>query len=316
MKKTDVSVVGLYILDILGRYMETLPPPGQADFVDEVRLTVAGTAGGTAVDCAKLGLSTRAVGALGDDEKADFMLSTMRGYGIDVDAMARLPDVSTSISMLPIMPSGERRAWFVRGASDRFSPDESTIEAALASPIVHLGGTGLLSAFDGAPSRRFLERAKQAGCTTTLDLIVARPEISEMIDPLMPFTDYFIPSIEETQILTGLKQPEAIADYYLERGADCCVLTMGGDGSFIAHQDGRRHHVPPMPDVDVVDTTGCGDAYSAGFIAALNEGWELEFCGYFATAAAALVATGLGSDAGIVSMADTRQRAEAHYRQA
>lgn len=314
MTKSDVSVVGLYILDILGRAMESLPPLGQADFVEEIRLTVAGTAGGTAVDCAKLGLTTRAVGALGDDEKADFLLATMRRYGIDVETMVRLSNVSTSTSMLPITPAGDRRAWFVPGASAHFNPDDHVVTAALNSRIVHLGGTGLLGSFDGEPSRVLLEKARKAGCITTLDLIVARPEIAELIDPLMPFVDYFIPSIDETRILTGLDTPESIADYYLERGVGCCVITMGAEGSFVAERDGIRRYVAPMADVDVVDTTGCGDAYSAGFIAGLSRGDDLETCACLATAAAALVATGLGSDAGIVSLEDTLQRARAHQQ--
>ena len=60
----DVSVIGLYILDVLGRAVDKIPDGGNVDFIEEIRLTVAGTAGGTAVDVAKLGLSTLAVGAV------------------------------------------------------------------------------------------------------------------------------------------------------------------------------------------------------------------------------------------------------------
>ena len=65
----DVTCVGLTILDILGRPVERIPPGGSVDFIDEIRLTVAGTAAGTVIDCAKLGLKSRAVGALGQDVK-------------------------------------------------------------------------------------------------------------------------------------------------------------------------------------------------------------------------------------------------------
>lgn len=314
MTKCDVSVVGLYILDILGRAMDKMPPPGQADIVEEIRLTVAGTAGGTAVDCAKLGLATCAIGALGDDEKAGFMCATMAEHGIDIAGMARLAGVSTSTSMLPILPSGQRSAWFVPGASACFALDAETIGAALAGRIVHLGGTGLLGDFDGAPSRDLLEQAKAAGCITTHDLIIARPETADQVDPLMPFVDYFIPSIDETRIMTGCESSRDNADYYLDRGAGCCAITLGAEGSYIAARDGRRFHVPPIRDIEIVDTTGCGDAYSAGFIAGLARDLDLEGCAYLATAAASLVATGLGSDAGIVSFEATQRLAEAHHR--
>ena len=86
----DITVVGLYILDILGRPVLRIPDKGGVDFIEEIRLTVAGTAGGTVVDVAKLGLKSLAVGAVGDDEKADWMLMTMQKHGIDTTAMQRI----------------------------------------------------------------------------------------------------------------------------------------------------------------------------------------------------------------------------------
>ncbi len=73
----DVSVIGLYILDVLGRPVTRIPDRGNVDFIEEIRLTVAGTAGGTVVDVAKLGLRALAVGAVGEDEKADWVLDRM-----------------------------------------------------------------------------------------------------------------------------------------------------------------------------------------------------------------------------------------------
>ena len=72
----DVSVIGLYILDVLGCPVTKIPDGGNVEFIDEIRLTVAGTAGGTVVDTAKLGLKSLAVGAVGNDEKADWVIST------------------------------------------------------------------------------------------------------------------------------------------------------------------------------------------------------------------------------------------------
>ncbi len=84
----DVSVIGLYILDVLGRPVTRIPDRGNVDFIEEIRLTVAGTAGGTVVDTAKLGLKSLAVGAVGDDEKADWVLLTLKKHGIDTQRHA------------------------------------------------------------------------------------------------------------------------------------------------------------------------------------------------------------------------------------
>jgi len=122
--------------------------------------------------------------------------------------------------------------------------------------------------------------------------------------PLLPHIDYFMPSIEEAQDMSGRQGPQACADFYLERGAKACVFTLGADGAFYADRDGTRLTSPAYV-VDVVDTTGCGDAFDAGFIAALHHKMDLETSLRFAQASAGLVATGLGSDAGIVSFGET-----------
>ena len=83
-KKYDTTVLGLVVLDILGRPVSKIPDGGNLAYIDELRLTVAGTAGGTEIDCAKLGVSTLGVGAVGDDEKADFVISTLEKFGVDV----------------------------------------------------------------------------------------------------------------------------------------------------------------------------------------------------------------------------------------
>ena len=300
----DVSVIGLYILDILGRPVTRIPDRGNVDFIEEIRLTVAGTAGGTVVDTAKLGLNSLAVGAVGDDEKADWVLMTLQKHGIDTSAMQRIAGVPTSATILNVRPNGERPALHVRGASDHFDLPTAHYDQVFDAPIVHLGGTGLLQRLDGPASVTILAEAKRRGCITTFDLIAASAETAHLVLPLLPHIDYFMPSIEEAQDMSGRNGPEDCADFYLDKGATACVFTLGGDGAYYAHRDGTRLRAPAY-DVAVVDTTGCGDAFDAGFIAALHHAMDTETSLRFAQASAALVATGLGSDAGIVSFEAT-----------
>lgn len=309
----DVSVVGLYILDILGRPIEHIPPGGNVEFIDEIRLTVAGTAGGTVVDLAKLGLSCQAVGAVGDDEKADFVLGHMAKAGIDCRLMQKIEGVETSATILNVRPNGERPALHCRGASDHFDVSPEQLADVLDCRFLHLGGTGLLAKLDGEPSRRLLQAAQEAGCVTTWDLVGAGPDTWAFVEPLLPHIDYFIPSIEEAEILSGVAGVEDNISFFQSRGVKCCVLTMGSEGSLIADGDDRVH--VPVYDIEVVDTTGCGDAYTAGFIAGLADGRTLLEAGHLGTAAASLVASGLGSDAGIVDRAQT-EAAMAHWRAA
>ena len=303
----DVSIIGLYILDVLGRPVTKIPDRGNVEFIDEIRLTVAGTAGGTVVDAAKLGLKCLAVGAVGDDEKADFVIATLQKFGIDSSAMQRLKGIPTSATILNVRPNGDRPALHVRGASDHFDVAPSTYDQVFDAPIVHLGGTGLLKKLDGEPSRILLQEAKKRGRIVTFDLIAASAETIKIVQPLLPYIDYFMPSIEEAKDMSGQGSPEDCAKFYLDQGATCCVFTLGAEGAFYAHKDGTRLKVPAY-DINVVDTTGCGDAFDAGFITALHRKMDPEQSVRFAQAAAALVATGLGSDAGIVSFEDTMAR--------
>jgi len=299
----DVACVGLMILDVLGRPVERIPDGGNVDFIDEIRLTVAGTAGGTVIDCAKLGLKALAVGAVGDDEKGDFVLDTYRRFGVDGSAMRRVSDAPTSATILNVRPNGDRPALHVRGASDHMWVDEADYDRICAGPFLHMGGSGLLEKMDGEPTAALLRAAKARGCVTTFDLIAPGPETMKIVEPCLPHVDYFMPSMEEAESLSGLSDPDDIAAFFFDRGATTCIFKWGARGSWLATPAGGQR-IPAFV-VDVVDTTGCGDAYCAGFIAGLSHGWDVVEACRLGTAASGLVATGLGSDAGIVDFTTT-----------
>jgi len=293
----DVACVGLTILDILGRPVEAIPEGGNVAFIDEIRLTVAGTAAGTAIDCAKLGLKTLAVGAVGADEKGDFIVDTYTRHGVETWGVKRVHGVPTSATILNIRPNGDRPALHNRGASDHLTIEEAEIAPICAGRFVHMGGSGLLAAFDGAPTAAFLKACKGHGAKVTFDLIAPNEGTLALIEPALPHVDWFMPSMEEAAFISGLDEPADIARFFLDRGVGGCVFKWGEKGSFLATADGTTR-VPAFK-VPVTDTTGCGDAYCAGFIAGLAEGWDVETACRLGTAASGLVATGLGSDAGI-----------------
>ncbi len=299
----DVACVGLMILDILGRPVERIPDGGNVEFIDEIRLTVAGTAAGTVIDCAKLGLKALAVGAVGEDEKGDFILDTYARYGIDTAAMQRTSAAPTSATILPVRPNGDRPALHVRGASDHLTLGEADYDAVTDGPFLHMGGNGLLKSFDGPPTAALLAAAKARGCTTTYDLIAPNDQTMAIVGPCLPHVDYFMPSMEEAELLSGRTEPADIAAFFRDHGATNCIFKWGAKGSYLSTPAGATR-IPAFR-VDVVDTTGCGDAYCAGFIAGLAQDWPLERACRLATAASGLVATGLGSDAGIIDLAGT-----------
>ena len=105
-------------------------------------------------------------------------------------------------------------------------------------------------------------------------------------------------------MICGLKKRQEVTRYFLDKGVRHTVFKMGELGSSITGQEVDEIRLPAF-EVPIVDSTGCGDAYCAGFIVGLSKGWSLAEAGQLGTAAAALVITGLGSDAGIVDLEST-----------
>ncbi len=303
-----VVSLGIQIVDILGRPVAVVPEGQNVALLDEIRITVAGTAAGTSVDLAKLGAKVFAMGAIGEDELGNFLLTTMQRYGIDTSCLKRKPGVQTSATMLPIRPNGERPALHVPGANGELVWEDLDLDVIAAADFLHMGGTSLLPKFDGEPTRRVLEFAKKSGVTTTFDLVaVQRPDLLGLIEPCLPYIDYFMPGFEEAIMMCGLTDRLDVIRFFLDRGTGHTIFKMGDQGSSVAYLDNGRLTEKRIPSfrVPVVDSTGCGDAYCAGFIIGISMGWDLEKSARLGSAAGGLVIQGLGSDAGIVDLDQT-----------
>lgn len=297
-----ISTLGLHIVDLLGRPVTEIPPGQGIAFLDEIRMTPAGTCAATAMNLAKLGLRTVTFGLVGDDELGDWLRTGLARHGVDVRHLRSTPHAPTSATMLPIRPNGERPALHVRGANALI--DESVLdwdEVATTSHL-HIGGTSLLPGIDGAGTARILTRARGLGLTTSLDLIFDPAQNYEgLLGACYPHLDYFLPNEEDALAISGASSAEGAARFFLERGVRNVAITLGADGALYAGEHAESF-VLPAPRVRVVDTTGCGDAFSSGLIAGVVTGEPIRRAMALGVACGSLVATGLGSDAGITTM--------------
>jgi len=119
-----VVTLGAHVLDILGRYVTHIPEAQGSVLLDEIRLAPAGSAAGTAVGLAKLGLSVSTAGAVGNDALGDVLIGALNGYGVDTSHIIRKSGVQTSASSLPIRPNGDRPALHALGANAVYSIDD------------------------------------------------------------------------------------------------------------------------------------------------------------------------------------------------
>lgn len=299
----DVITVGIHIVDILGYPVPAVPAGQGLALLERIHMTPAGTCAATAVDLAKLGVSVSTIGVVGDDELGAWLTRRMADQGVDVSQLHRDASAPTSATILPIRPNGERPALHVIGANALLSPDHIDWDVVAQAKHLHIGGTSLMALLDGEPTAEILRRARELNLTTSMDLIYSPDRDQEsLFGPCYPHLDYFLPNDEDAMAISGTSSPDDAATWFLERGVGAAVITLGAEGALYADATGLRFTVPAIA-VDVVDTSGCGDAFSAGMIAGIVEGKSPEDAVRLGVACGSLVATGLGSDAGITDRA-------------
>jgi sugar/nucleoside kinase (ribokinase family) len=291
--------MGVHVLDVLVRPVEEIPEGQGGTLVEQIRITAAGSAGGAALVLAKLGAEVRSAGAIGTDAVGDMLLGLLQRDGVDTSLLLRRDDVQTSASVLPIRPTGERPAFHVVGANATYGPDDAPWDAIGEATHLHLGGPEFMG---GEAAAQILSRARAGGAVTSADILAPGDMgVLEWIAPILPHLDYLLPNDEQVLGFTGESDLAAGCRALVERGAGCVVATRGGEGVLIVDGDGEE--AVPAFEVDVVDTTGCGDAFSAGFLRGLALGRDRRAAAQLGCATAALVAQGLGTDHGDYDLA-------------
>ena len=295
----NVITMGVHVLDVLVRPVEAIPEGQGSVLVEGIEMSAAGTAGGTALTLAKLGATVRTAGAIGTDPTGDLLVNLLHKATVDTELLVRRDGVPTSASVLPIRPNGDRPAFHLLGANPTYGPDDVPWDALAEADHLHLGGPELLGP-DNAT--RILRFAREHGVSTSVDLL-APGSLGNFafIEPFLPFVDYFLPNEDQVLGFTGESDLDAGCHRLLDGGVRVVAVTRGGEGARVVTAAGSAD--VPAVDIKVVDTTGCGDAFSAGFIVGAKLGRDSQAAAVLGCAAAALVAQGLGSAYGDFDLA-------------
>jgi sugar/nucleoside kinase (ribokinase family) len=300
-----IICLGILVADVVGRPLRSVPAPGRLVLVEEMGLYTGGCATNAATALARLGLPVEVIGKIGPDAFGDFILDALARRGIGAGGVQRDERVGTSATMVMVEPAGERRFVHYIGANACLTLADIDFERVAAASILHVAGSLVLPGIDGEPTAELLRRARQAGVITFLDTVWDDTgRWMQVLAPCLPEIDYFIPSLPEAQALTGLDDPQAAAGALLEQGVGAVGLKMGEQGCLVVTRQGESIRLPAYQ-VEVVDATGAGDAFAAGFIAGIWHGWPLEKTARLANAVGALCVTGLGAAGGVRSLPET-----------
>lgn len=305
MKK--VACVGILVADVIVEPVDGYPGRGVLKQVNGITLHNGGNAMTASINLTKMGTPAFIVGKVGDDMFGAYLKSRLDAAGVDTTALKTDSATQTSASVLMIDESGERSFFHCVGTNGTFGIDDVDFDVISKADLVFVTGTYLLDRFDGEQTRDFLKKCKEMGKTTFLDVCWdAKGKWGELLDMSMPYIDFLMPSIDEAKEIAKCERPDEIADVFMAKGAKNVVIKMGKTGSYLRLAGEKKGRIfPSVKGVKAVDTTGAGDSFCSGFIAAYARGESPEFCSRFANGTGALCVTATGATTGIRTYEET-----------
>lgn len=299
-----IAVLGPFIVDVLGRPVSEIPPGQGGILLEEIRMTVAGTGGGAAIDLAALGWNVDGHGAIGRDALGTFLRSQLANAGIGATGIVEKDGVQTSATILPIRANGERPSMHVPGATRYWTHDDLDAAALENVDALLVGGPDTMPDVLSPEGIGIIERFRATGRPVFVDLLRSDAASNRAdLMRLLAHVDWFTPNDDQLRSLTGVNDLTDAAEMMLAAGVGTVAVTTGAKGALLVRRGHKPVVVPAYP-TTVVDTTGCGDAFNSGVITGVLSGAAPQDAVSLGNACGALVATGLGSDAGITALAD------------
>jgi sugar/nucleoside kinase (ribokinase family) len=296
---------GNIVIDIMVRPVEQFNW-GTTTWVDSIEQNLGGNGSNTSYTLGMLGVPVRLLGMVGQDAFGEQALSILKAGGVDL-RWVRRSQAATTTSVCPVNSAGNRLFMHRVGSSAEVFPEPIEFTSAMLAGMSHFH---LANVFALPQMRRrapeSLRNAREAGLTTSLDTgWDARGRWLEDIAGCLPYLDLLFLNQDEARMLSGFADPDQAAQRMRSLGAGDVIIKLGAEGCAVYPEDGVTR-VAGFP-VDVVDTTGAGDCFVGGFLAALSEG-----CGYleaarFANAVGALSVQRLGAVNGVRTRGETEE---------
>jgi sugar/nucleoside kinase (ribokinase family) len=297
-----VVCVGILVADLVVPRLARLPAAGELIATDDFLVQPGGCAANSAIALRRLGVACAVVGRVGDDVFGHLVESDLRAQGIDTSCVIPTPGYGTSKTVILPVVGEDRRFVHTFGANAALTAADIPSASLEAAEVIYVGGYLVLPALHQSDLAARFRFAREQGTRVVLDVVVPSGlgDLSvDAVRELLPLADYFLPNEDEARALTGEAEPRRQAERLLEAGARAVVIKRGELGVFVL--SGDEPFELPAPPVEVVEPSGAGDAFAAGLIVGILEGWELERSVRFASVMGGSACTALGCYAGVFS---------------
>jgi len=308
---SDIVNVGITTVDIIGRTIDDYPPPGGLRTFESLTITTGGNATNCSIAMAKMGIPCEIIIKVGRDALGEFVRNECLKYGIGTTGLIESEDSHTPFTFVSVFSSGERSFFHTVGTNGTLCLDDIRLDVVRRAKILFVTGAMVMPTLDGEQTARLLAEAQKAGARTLLDTVyldsAPQKRWQEVILPALPYLDYFVPSMPEACAITGEDSPQAMARFFQARGCRNAVIKMDRRGAFCRDAAGVETLVPAYRVDNVVDTTGAGDCWCAGFIVGLYQGQSMPEAAALGNAVAAHCIQAAGAATGIVPLEQIRR---------
>lgn len=286
--------------------VDQLPQAGQDAIASNFAMLPGGAVAHTAVVAAQLGATVTFVGLTGQDQLADLLVADLQRYGVKTNHLRRVEGPTATI-LAVVDAHGERTMYSYRGVSTTMFYGPLPYDLFKPGDCLHLSGYSFQDGYSRTTALALLAQARAQGAWVALDpsFHFARAFQSEHRAGLGQL-DWIFPNLEEAQLMTGAADPQTAAERLQATGIKTVVVKCGRQGCTIATTQGIIH-VPGFPAATVVDTTGAGDAFCGGFLAATLAGAPVVRAAQMGHAAAVYVIGQLGGHTGAPTLAQVEQ---------
>ena len=301
-----ILCVGQLVADIIAAGVDYENLGSDTELVDDISIQNGGDCMNTAISLSRLGCEVVLCGKVGADLLGDFLTQKLCANGIDTRGLSVDHEVSTSSVVALVNHEGQRVFLYNGGSNEKLTADDVDPGLLTECGHLHIGGTYLLPGLDGAGAARLLKNAQMQGKTTSMDVTWdTSGRWFSVIEPCLPFLNLFMPSESEASKITNHTSPEEMAKFLLANGVETAIIKLGEKGAYIENAAGG--FCQPAYSVPVVDTTGAGDAFVAGFLSRYTAGADLRECARIATGAAAHCIGAIGATTGVPDIVTVEQ---------